>query len=84
MSRLIISKLLLYRYRFHIGYVILGLSFIALVFFLPTLSPAALSDSERLSAVQSYNLHFSSITSGDLVDLPYHVLQKICILIFII
>ena len=34
------------------------------------------------SVVDSYNLHFSSITSGDLVDLPYHILQKICILVF--
>ena len=34
------------------------------------------------SATTSYNLHFSSITSGDLVDLPYHILQKLSILIF--
>ena len=82
MSRLVISKLFLYRYRFFIGYILLGLAFVALVCTLPLLSPSGLSDLERESTVSSYNLHFSSITSGDLVDLPYHILQKLCILIF--
>lgn len=80
--RLPLSRVFLYRYRFFIGYIILGLAYITLVFGLPTLSPSGLSDLERSSTVASYNLHFSSITSGDLVDLPYHILQKICILIF--
>ena len=82
MSKLVISKLFLYRYRFIIGYIVLGLAFIALIFLLPLISPAGLSDAERTSAVESYNLHFSSITSGDLVDLPYHILQKLSILAF--
>ena len=80
MSKLVISKLFLYRYRFYIGYIVLGLAFIALVFTLPLISPAGLSDLERQSAVSSYNLHVSSITSGDLIDLPYHLLQKVSIL----
>ncbi|MBR3131241.1 glycosyltransferase family 39 protein [Candidatus Saccharibacteria bacterium] len=82
MSKLVISKLFLYRYRFYIGYIILGLAFIALIFLLPLISPSGLSDLERQSVVSSYNLHFSSITSGDLIDLPYHILQKISILTF--
>ena len=82
MSKLVISKLFLYRYRFIIGYIVLGLAFIALIFLLPLISPAGLSDLERQSVVGSYNLHFSSITSGDLVDLPYHILQKLSILLF--
>lgn len=82
MSKLVISKLLLYRYRFFIGYIILSLAFIALVFCLPLISPAGLSDLERQSAVTSYNLRLSSITSGDLIDLPYHILQKLSILAF--
>lgn len=80
MSKLVISKLFLYRYRFVIGYIVLGLAFLALIITLPMISPAGLSDAERQSVVSSYNLHFSSITSGDLVDLPYHILQKLSIL----
>lgn len=82
MSKLVISKLFLYRYRFILGYIILGLAFVALVVGLPAFSPNGLSELEKESAVSSYNLHFSSITSGDLVDLPYHILQKLCILVF--
>ena len=82
MSKLVISRLFLYRYRFIIGYLVLGLAFVALVLGIPLISPAGLSEAEMSSAVASYNLHFSSVTSGDLVDLPYHILQKLCILIF--
>lgn len=82
MSKLQISKLFLYRYRFIIGYIILGLAYISLLFTLPMISPNGLSNEEMISATNSYNLHFSSIATGDLVDLPYHILQKICILIF--
>ena len=82
MSKLVISKLFLYRDRFILGYILLGLAFTALIFLLPLISPSGLSDLERESVVASYNLHFSSITSGDLVDLPYHILQKLSILAF--
>lgn len=82
MSKLVISRLFLYRYRFYIGYIVLGLAFVALVLGIPLVSPAGLSEAEMSSAVASYNLHFSSVTSGDLVDLPYHILQKLCILAF--
>lgn len=80
--RLPLSRLFLYRYRFVIGYIILGLAYIALVIGLPFFAPKGLSSAEQESVVLSYNLHFSSITSGDLVDLPYHVLQKLSILFF--
>ncbi len=82
MSKLSVSRLTLYRYRFLIGYFLLGLIFLAILFGFPLITPAGLSEVERESAVASYNLHFSSITSGDLVDLPYHILQKISILAF--
>lgn len=82
MRKIVISRLLLYRYRFYIGYILLGLAFVGLVCIMPTFSPKGLSLAEQESVVSSYNLHFSSITSGDLVDLPYHILQKIFILLF--
>lgn len=77
-----LSKLFLYRYRFHIGYALLSLAFLFLVFILPKVSPGGLSESEMRSTITSYNLHFSSVTTGDLLDLPYHLLQKLSILIF--
>ena len=82
MRKLVISRLFLYRYRFILGYIVLGLIFCGLVCLMPFFSPNGLSVAEQESVTASYNLHFSSITSGDLVDLPYHVLQKLSILAF--
>lgn len=77
-----LSKLFLYRHRFFIGYTLLGLAFLVLIFGLPLLTPNGLSSAEMESATESYNLHFSSLFAGDIVNLPYRVLQKLSILTF--
>ncbi|MDO4747328.1 MAG: glycosyltransferase family 39 protein [Candidatus Saccharibacteria bacterium] len=77
-----ITKLFLYRYRFIIGYVLLGLAFIILLFTLPLFAQKGLSQAELDSATSSYYLGKDGILSGDLVDLPYRVLQKFSIMIF--
>ena len=77
-----ISKLFLYRYRFIIGYVILGLAFIVLLLTLPLFAQNGLSQAEMDSAASSYFLGKDGILNGDLVDLPYRVLQKFSIMIF--
>ncbi len=82
MKKITISKLFLYRYRFVIGYILLGASFIALLFILPTFAQNGLSEAEINSATNSYYLGKSGILNGDLVDLPYRLLQKLSITIF--
>ena len=82
MKKTAINRLFLYRHRFVIGYTLLAIIFFVFIFTLPLISPGGLSEAERQSVITSYNLHFSSITTGDLVDLPYHIVQKICILLF--
>ena len=82
MKKIIISKLFLYRYRFIIGYLILGLAFVGLLFFMPTIAQTGLSEAEMESATASYHLGKDDIKSGNLLDLPYHLLQKISILLF--
>ena len=77
-----ISKLFLYRHRFIIGYILLGLAFLTLLFSLPLFTQQGLSEAEIESATSSYYLNFGSVTSGDLVDLPYRLLQKSSIAIF--
>jgi len=77
-----ISKLFLYRYRFTIGYILLGSAFLILLFLLPLIAQTALSASEMKSAIASINLNLDSISNGNLVDLPYHLLQKLSITIF--
>ena len=82
MKKIIISKLFLYRYRFVIGYIILGLAFTILLFLLPFIAQKGLSDAEINSATDSYYLGKAGILNGDLVDLPYRILQKFSIAIF--
>lgn len=60
----------------------LGALYIALLFGLPLLSPNGLSEAEMISATNSYNLHFDAAMKGDVVDLPYRVLQKLSIMTF--
>ena len=82
MKKIIISKLFLYRYLFIIGYIVLGAAFVALLFLLPLYAQHGLSAAEMESATNSYNLKIDAPLNGDLVDLPYKLLQKISILIF--
>ena len=78
-----ISKLFLYRHRFVIGYILLGLAFVTMLFVLPLLAQKGLSDAEIESATSSYYFEVESVTNGgDLVDLPYRLLQKASISVF--
>lgn len=65
-----------------IGYLVLMMVFVALLFTLPLFTQDGLSNSEMESAVSSYHLSVDAPLNGDLVDLPYRLLQKLSILIF--
>lgn len=82
MKKIVVSKLFLYRYRFVIGYVLLGAAFIVLLFMLPLIAQRGLSEAEIESATSSYYLGKNGILNGDLVDLPYRLLQKFSIVFF--
>lgn len=82
MKKLVISKLFLYRYRFVIGYSILGFIIVTLLFLFPLIAQNGLSEAEMESATNSYYLGREAIYAGDIVDLPYRVLQKFSIMIF--
>lgn len=77
-----LSRFFLYRYRFHIGFFLLAVAYIALLFGMPLLAPNGLSEAEMQSATHSYALQPDSILKGDLIDLPYRALQKLSIMIF--
>ena len=70
MKKITISKLFLYRYRFIIGYIVLGLLFTALLLTMPLFAQNGLSQAEIDSATSSYYLGRNGIMDGDLVDLP--------------
>lgn len=82
MKKIVISKLFLYRHRFVIGYVVLGLAFVGLLIGLPLISQNGLTAAEMESASNSFALSVDAPLHGDLVDLPYRVLQKLSIMVF--
>ena len=82
MKKIVISKLFLYRHRFVIGYVLLSIAFVFLLFGLPLVLQSGLTDAEMQSSVDSVALNIEAPLKGDLVDLPYHLLQKASIKLF--
>ena len=77
-----LSDYFLFRHRIGIGYIFLSLAFAVLLFLMPLISPNGLSEAEMQSAVDSNAVSIASIKAGEIVDLPYHALQKASISIF--
>ncbi len=65
-----------------IGYIILGVIFIVMLVLMPKIAQAGLSEAEMQSATSSYSLGKQGILNGDLVDLPYRLMQKVSLLLF--
>ena len=82
MKKITISKLFLYRHRFAIGYILLAIALIILLFGMPLISPNGLSEMEMESTVTSHEVSIKSIMDGQIADLPYHFLQQLSISIF--
>ena len=76
MGKLNPNKYFLYKNRFIIGYILLAASFLTLILFVPKIALTGLSTSEITSATASQNLNLRSVFDGQLVDLPYRLLQK--------
>lgn len=77
-----LQALFLYKHRYPIGYALLGVGLILLLLILPQISPNGLSEAEMQSAVTSHGLTLQSALDGNVIDLPYHFLQKASIAIF--
>ncbi len=77
-----LSQFFLYRHRYQIGFFLLAVAYVAILFGLPLLAPNGLSEAEMQSAAHSYALDIDAIFRGDIVDLPYRALQKLSIMLF--
>lgn len=89
-----VSELTLYRYRYAIGHVLLAVLIVGLLFLNFNSLPAGMSQVEQASALQSQQLTFSFspdnpllgiwqfLQSTNVVDLPYHLMQKASLYFF--
>ena len=82
MKKHIISKTFLYRHRFGIVYTLLAIVFSFMLMFLPSITPNGLSEAEMSSVNTSMALRKDTLLSENIIDLPYHALQKISIQLF--
>lgn len=69
------SHYFLYRWRYTIGYSVIGLVLIALLLFAGIFTPAGLSPAEMKSVATTASLSFSDPVTLAVPHLPYHLLQ---------
>jgi len=78
-----ITKLpFLYRYRFILGYIALFFAFFGILSFLPMIAPGGISSQEMQSVVESQKINHHLIQDGQIINLPYRLLQKLSTSIF--
>lgn len=82
MSRIKISELSLYSWRYFIGYGAVAIGLIFVLFFAGMYSPGGLSSQEMQSAVISNSISFNGLEPSTVANLPYYVLQKISMNLF--
>jgi hypothetical protein len=72
----------LYRYRYHAAYTLLAATLAVALLGAIDKVPYGLSAAELDSAVASAGFSLASLAGGSWVDLPYHLLQKVTLLIW--
>jgi len=72
----------LYRWRYTIGYTLLTVLVLSALAFAAFYVPGALRDGEMQSALASGALSMHSIDPTTVVNLPYHILQRLSFLVF--
>lgn len=80
MKKINIASLPIYRWRYAISYVFLGLMLTLLLLLASTYMPGGLTEEETRHAVISSNLTPESLSPENIIDLPYHALQKASLL----
>lgn len=71
-----ISETFLYRYRYWIGYGALVVGLVTVLILTGLYLPGGLSNAEMKSAIHSSAISSKNFWAGDVVDLPYDLLQK--------
>lgn len=72
----LIRELTLYRFRYYIGYGLFALLLVTILGLGVTTVPHGLTDAEMASAVASNQINLTNPRATDVVNLPYHLLQK--------
>lgn len=82
MKTTFLREVTLYRYRYILGYICFALLLFALLLLAIEQSPRGLTKAELDSAVASVNVNVFHPVTTNVIDAPYHLLQKASIQIF--
>lgn len=82
MKSSLLSELLLYRYRYVVGYILFGLFLIVVMFVDISRVPNGVSAAEMTSTVASNSINLRALKPQDVINLPYHLLQKASVSLF--
>ncbi len=82
MSSIKISDFSIYRWRYWLGYGIIGLLLVGLLIFAGLYTPGGISPTEIDSVVKSATISTSSLSHLTITDLPFHGLQHLSLMIF--
>ena len=77
-----VTDYLLYRWRYQLGYGVIGLALIGLLTVSALYIPGGLSATEMESAVKSSAIDLGHFDPASVIQLPYHLLQKASIAAF--
>ncbi len=77
-----VTDYLLYRWRYVIGYSLITLTVVGILALSALYVPGALRTAEMNSALASGALSIESIDPMSVVNLPYHILQRVCFVVF--
>ena len=77
-----ITNFFLYRWRYIVGYSVIGLLLAGLLIFAGLYVPGGISVEEMAATVRSDNLSLSNIQSMSITSLPYYLLQAVVIHFF--
>lgn len=76
MKMTFVKEVTLYRYRYIVGFIIFGILLLGLLLLALEQAPRGLSQDEMKSAVTSINVNVFKPTATNVIDAPYHILQK--------
>ena len=79
MKKAQISDFWFYKFRYQITYGILFAAYIAIILYTIFVAPTGLTQNEISSATKSASLNLSNIFSSQILDFPFHILQKVSI-----
>ncbi|MEO7904361.1 MAG: glycosyltransferase family 39 protein [Candidatus Saccharimonadales bacterium] len=77
-----ITDYMLYRWRFYLGYGAIGVTLVGLLVVAALYIPGALSTSEMSAVVASSAITFDHFDPAVMIQLPYHLLQQVSLILF--